>query len=715
MKRLYLAHLLALAPLLGAQESDSSFRPLVRSATFDVLAADQLEVRARATWEALGHSLAPPVLDELVRRYPTADTAAGAFALRLEGVRAKGTIPAYNAFLAVHSDRAASRGALGEVFALYREQHRLSGYLDFVRRYPGTPEAVVARLHAEALAFEFATKLDTLAAYDDFTLAFPEAAQVEGAMELARKRLLSIHEDRYEALRAELDDAALAAWVNRELRSLRFAYRDLWTAVQEPAPRPQTLEFLEREVLGYRPDSISPALRRQLAARTERIYYVVRWFEPYRTAEASDAIVAEAQHQELMAKLEEIRATLEANREAWIAALREELAATRATLRTGFDELVRQHRLDRRALATGFARVESSLGLLHDDLVAVRGDLRGLHATLTDVAGGIRETNARLGQLDERLVGMHKSLVALHRDMNQGFQAVEGRLVELDSTLRAGFERSQAIALAQLEVASASLDVQRAQLDVQSESLWVQHQTLDVAYEALDLQYASYDVQIESLNVQYDSVELQLETLNELSYGFERLDSTLYEGFGRLDTTLNVGFARLEDATWGAASQIAESNRSMLASVQSQRKRGGSFFKDTLGVVGAFAPGVGPILGSVAGSVVGDVLDKAVAGEPLDPLDLGRTAVTAGVAGKFQKVPIAGQLAGVAYDATVVETRQQHALAGRVFGAPPAASGWQERNASATTSDDFRAVRAALGQSVGVPATALGFAIERIF
>lgn len=689
------------APGDPGQQDGQGFRPIVTSGPIQVLAPEANAALAAEAWAAVTDRADPLLLDDFVRRFPESDEAVEAFSLRFQGVRAARSIAGYHRFIATYPRRAAVPVAIGELFALYRKQDRFSGYVDFVRRYPNTPEAVVARMHAEELAFELVTLLGTVEAYDGFLLAFPAAPQAQAAAELARKELLAQHRAAHAAKEAELSPSELEAWVNRTLRSMRFTYRDLWTAIEEDEPSPQTFEFLEREVLGYRPESITPELRLNLADRLERIYYVVRWMPAYRTAEASDSILAEVRHQELIAKLEEIRVTLIASRDEMVRVLREEMAATRETLRDGFDLLVEQHRLDRRTLERGVQRLQTSMEVLHRDLGLVQGELRDIHGTLADLDTGIRETNARLARLDRRLYEMHGSLVALHHDMNVGFDGVQQRIAVLNHDLNQGFARQHEIAYAQLDVAQASLWVQEAQLEVQTETMYLTEQLVDVQIESL---YAQY----ESINLQYDSIELQLETLNELQYGFETLDYTMQSGF-----------TRIEDATWGAASMVADSNRQMVASLQRQQRHesSGNFFESTLGTLGAFAPGVGPIVGSIGGAVIGDALDRAIAGESIDPLAMGRTAVVAGVGTRFgAKVPFAGDMAGLAYDAAVVERRGNYELAGQVFGhGARAQTAWRDLNEKASTAEDFVRVSQAMGASFGVNPQAIQFAVEKIF
>jgi hypothetical protein len=200
----------ALLPLLfvvslalpAAGQEAGSFRPLVTSDPIRVVSASEYAAEAKAAWEAIDDRTDEGALDRFIHRYADSDEATLAYAIRFERVRAAGSIERYNRFIEEHRLRLGTRVAMGEVFQLYRAEDRLSAYLDFIARYPGMPEAVAARLHGEQLAFQFATLLGTVEACDEFMLAFPEAAQIPAASELARKRLLAEHEAEYAAARS---------------------------------------------------------------------------------------------------------------------------------------------------------------------------------------------------------------------------------------------------------------------------------------------------------------------------------------------------------------------------------------------------------------------------------------------------------------------------------------------------------------------------------
>ena len=655
-----------MAPPEGQKGQGKAPEILVSGGGVSAVDSSKYAAEASEAWASVVDRSDARVLDAFTRVWPDSEPAAEAYSLRLELVRASRSIERYQDFILSHPRRLGTQLAIAELFELYRGEDRLSGYIDFLARYPNTVEAVVARAHAEQLAFTFATKVGTVDAYDGFLAAFPDAPQAESAASLARRRALEDHRAEFESAAASRDEAELERWVNRRLRSMRFDYRDLWTAISVEQPTAQVYEFLERSVLGRRPKEITDELRLGLARRMERIYYVVRWFEPYQTAEASDTIVAEARHQELIAKLEEIRLTLEERHDALVLSLREEMAATRGVLRNGFDELIREHRLDREAMESGFTRLESSMEVLHEDLGAIYGELRSIHRTLSDVAVGIQETNKRLGRLDERLAGMHRSLVSMHRDMNRGFEGVQQSVSRLNRDLNRGFDRQYAIAAAQLDVATQSLQVQK-------------------------------------------------ETLGAIHHGFERLDGTM-----------QAGFTRLEDATWGAASMVAESNAALAESFRAaapEEGGGGGFFQTALGKAGEFVPGVGPVLGTVAGEVVGRVVDQAIAGEEIDVLDLGKTAVTAGIGKKYgDRYPAAAGIAGKVYDTAVLERRASYERAGQALGqygreAVSVAENaqWRPMLETAHTPEQFSNVAAALGRAYGLPDDAVEFAALRIF
>jgi len=646
-----------LPALLLAQE------PNVSSGKLKIVGREPYEKEAEAAILALENPVDAKALDAYIARYPDSLGAGVAFAVRMSLLRGNPVAADYHRFIETYRDRTGSRLAIADVFVLYRRAHRLSAYLDFMRRYPSSPEASVARLHVHQLAFEFARRLDTAADYDGFVRMFPEAAQREAAEALAEERAVDEERARYEAARKEHGEKA-GAWVNRRLRNLVFEYRDLWSAATRPEPTRQVRRFVEENVLGGPFDPDDRAMRYYLARRVARLYAVVRAIEPYRLHEASDQILAEARHQELVEKLDQIRAELAKQEEETRTLLRREFAATRRTIEAGFERVVEEHRRDRKLLVAGFEALAAGLDRLHDDLVAVHGEIRGMRVQMDNIDKGIRQANALLGRLDRRLAVVNESLRRIHVDMNRGFSHVAGSIQAMHRDMNANFDRQAEIALRQLEVAQVSLDVQA--------------QTL----------------------------------------------YTVDRGFRQVDLTLRTGFTRLEDATWGAASQIARSNRQMAARLSRERTRkAGGGDRALLGAVlgtAATLAGAGPVLGPVVGDMAGQLVTSAASGEPFDPVAIGRTAVVAGAAARFKKIPGANRIAGAMFDRAVDQRRANYVRTADTFAARtgirrPEQPPWPEVAAGCETAAQFRELERRIAETYRTTPGVIEFCATRVY
>ncbi len=598
--------ILCLFLILGiatAQEPNVSIGGLkfVKSAEYEAAAA--------TAFKQLANPLDPDQLDGFIAKYPDSTRAGLAFAARASFLRASPLAGEYHRFILRYHDRVGSRLAISDVFVLYRRAHRLSAYVDFMRRYPAAPEAAVARLHVHQLAFELARALNTAADYDAYARMFPDAAHRTAAESLAEERAVEEELALYDEAKAK-DPDGIDVWVNKRLRNFVFESRDLWACATQPEPTRQALRYVEGEVLGAPFDPKSADTRHYLAQRVARIYTVVRSIEPYRMHAASDQILAETRHQELIAKLSEIRAELAKQRVEMQALLRQEFAETRRVIEAGFARLVEQHRLDRDQFAKGVHVLAAGLDRLHDDIVAVHGEIRGLRISVDNIDKGIREANARLARLDQQLSVVNANLRQINADLNYGFDRVSAGIEQMRRDMNDNFDRQAEISLQQLEVAEISLEVQ-------TETLY-----------------------------------------------------TVDRGFQQIDTTLRVGFTRMEEATWGAASRIVQSNRQMVSrlarrsSPKKRRKKGPNkeLLSAVLGTAATFA-GAGPILGPV----VGDMASQLITTGNVDPLSLGRTAISAAAGKKFAKIPGADRIAGAVFDSAIGQRQQGYAHTAQAF------------------------------------------------
>jgi hypothetical protein len=644
---------LACAACVWAQE------PNVTTGGLKLVKRQEYEKAATGALKQLESALDAEQLDRFIAKYPESTAAGVAFAARASYLRGVAVTDEHHRFIARYRDRIGSQLAIADVFRIYRKAHRLSAYLDFMRRYPAVPEAAVARLQVHQLAFELARELNTSADFDAFARMFPDAAHRPAAEALAEERAIEEERALYEAAKKK-DPEKVDAWVNKRLRNYVFESRDLWAAATQPEPTRQVRKYVEENVLGGPLDTKSAETRHYLAQRVARVYSIVRSIEPYRMHLASDQILAETRHQELITKLTEIQAELARQREDMQALLRQEFEETRRVIEVGFEALVKQHRLDRDVLVKGVRVLAAGMDRLHADLVAVHGEIRGLRISMNNVDQGIRQANAMLGRLDQQLSVVNANLRQINADLNYGFDRVSAGIENMRADMNANFDR-------QAEIAWRQLDVAHASLDVQTQTLY-----------------------------------------------------TVDRGFKQVDMTLRAGFTRMEDATWGAASQIVQSNRQMVSRLakSSRRKKRGvnkELLSAALGTAATFA-GAGPILGPVVGDMAGQLLTDGT----VDPLSLGKTAVSAAAGKRFAKIPGADRLAGAVFDSALGQRQKNYARTAQAFegrtgirrpNQPP----WPEVAAGCNTEQQFRELEQRIAQTYRTTPRVIGFCAKRIY
>jgi len=78
-----------------------------------------------------------------------------------------------------------SRLVVGRLYSLVEQENNISGYRWFMERYPEVKEARLALNAIHELAFADTESVDTLAAYNDFIIAYPFAPQVQKATDRA--------------------------------------------------------------------------------------------------------------------------------------------------------------------------------------------------------------------------------------------------------------------------------------------------------------------------------------------------------------------------------------------------------------------------------------------------------------------------------------------------------------------------------------------------
>ncbi|KOR31943.1 hypothetical protein TI05_10400 [Achromatium sp. WMS3] len=429
--------------------------------------ADIYTTKAQAAWQALPNALDPAYLDRFIAIYPQSAEAAVALTLRFNGVQTSSSIPEYHGFIALYGDTLAGEQALYEVFKLYQAQHTLAGYFDFLRRYPNAPQAPIAQMHIEALAFAIVTKLNQVAEYDAYIGSFPTAPQAKGAENLAKQLALQQQKTQLNLL---LDPIAKQLEKKRKLRKyietqyqqgeisdaeywefvalLDVSITDLMqsrsTFVEQHAAKLATrLEQLAERIERLQDEAKSnpTANKQQIAAKIatlglqfKRHKFILR-SEPFLATQAAGRVRKEERYKRLMQYLDQLQNTLITERERLIAVLREEFAATRKTLEAGFELLYKDNQIAQASLDQLVAKV----AILHDDLNKVNANLQRIHTSLTDVHTLIQQGNAHLAVLHEDLDQVYGQIVQITKDVGAGSARQQALLKTVATTTKQGF------------------------------------------------------------------------------------------------------------------------------------------------------------------------------------------------------------------------------------------------------------------------------------
>ena len=423
--------------------------------------SDNAALSAEQAWEALLNKADPVFLDHFIATYPESDEAKAAFTLRFNGVQTSRTIPHYHAFIEKYVDTLAAEQALYELFALYRQQNTLAGYFDFIKRYPNTSQAVIAKLHVEALAFELTTKLDTVEEYDSFIAMFPTAVQVLAAEKLAQKKFLEL-----ETIRLKNESDRLKHRLAEENQRMS----ELEARLETEPTLAEDFSFLEKQIeiqnsiTGLESDirhlketqanglatlmetEISLAEKaKSLQAQNhhwrivERYYYLLR-SDIYNKTVAQKRVRLEKRHQAILKNLEDIRQAIKDSNKSLIVALQSEFAKTRQVLRDGFKRL----HLDNKLINKSLQQLVASVEVLHQDIVEVNRNLVEIHQSLLDVRKTIAQSNQLLVGLHKDLGQIHGNLIRLNKDMNQGMEKQNALLRVAAKTVKQGFNQLHA-------------------------------------------------------------------------------------------------------------------------------------------------------------------------------------------------------------------------------------------------------------------------------
>ena len=557
---------------------------IVSSPTVEVVNETRYTQEAQAAWKNVVDKSNSRYLDQHIGQFPEADTARTAFSLRYELARNSQSIATYNEFIGRYPDRAATPQAVGEVWQLYRADNRLSGYLDFIRRYPQTPHAVVAKYHAQQLAFEYAADFDTVTDYDAFLDAFPDAPQLEIVRRRAIDRAKADEEAIYEAEKKQRKATEFEQWVVKRAHELAAQYINLKEVVNTDRPDPVYVEALVKEgKLPTGTTQVDDMLRRNLVLRMARIYYTLKIFPPYReNTEVLALIRDEQRHDEIIKQLDKINTTLEQNNTKLIDTLKQEFGQTREVLRQGFAALIEEHRITRQTLEAGFQRLEASMNQLHKDLVTIHGDLVAIHQTAQNIDANIRRANQYLARLDQGLDNVTQSLQSINRDMNTGFQVSANLTRNLTQEVSTGFQRQLAVSQQILVVNRDHLDTSRNILAVNKDQLNVSQGILHTSQLHLDVAEQNLTVNKEHLSVgranlavnrsQLEVAQVNLQTSQRLVEVAESHRDISKEQLGTAKSHLQIGQRQLQTAQDNLVTsrQILSTNREQLDAEKQQ-------------------------------------------------------------------------------------------------------------------------------------------------
>jgi hypothetical protein len=575
-------------------------------------------------------------LDHFIATFSQFDEAQVAFTLRFNGVQTSRSIPHYHAFLDKYAGTLAAEQALYELFELYRQQNTVAGYFDFIKRYPNTPQAVVAQLHIEALAFELTSQLNIVEEYEAFIDLFPQAIQVSAAEQLVQKKALVLETAYLETEQARLKNrlaqeqkvmAKLEARLKQAPEQLDEDFWEEFIAVQASITglindirhirenrANQLATLMEQAVSNAEAvlddKTLTEDERNRLVQYhwrvTQRYFYLLR-SELYRNTPAAKRVRLEERHQRLIDKLEEIRKTLIKSHDALIAALQDEFAKTRQTLRDGFARLHRDNVLMNQSLQ----QLVASVNVLHQDLEEVNQNLKKIHQGLTDVQATVAKTNAHLSLLHEDLDRVRSHLVQLNQDMNQGMATQKTLLRAVAGTVKNGFTQLHAdMEARQLQTAS-----------LHQEKLALANRQL---YANLRITKALEKTHQQSLKQRARQTEQLRQTIHSQGKAIVNAQSLTLKSVEHQTqiTVYNTEKLLASDRqTQGLISQQTQ-QFAKIAEQRSQSNSGGGFGGFLKGIVSTAANVFLPGSGIIAGALVGVVSD-VVQGKDIDEAFIG--------------------------------------------------------------------------------------------
>lgn len=122
---------------------------------------------------------------KLAEKYAKYDPDDQAYVTAWNAAREVDTVMVYQDFLSLRQPSPYNALAVHRIFELKQELDTIQGYLDFIKAFPNSVEAVAAMLRIHEIAFDRAKEADSPEVYDAFVKTFPEAKQAPQAIELA--------------------------------------------------------------------------------------------------------------------------------------------------------------------------------------------------------------------------------------------------------------------------------------------------------------------------------------------------------------------------------------------------------------------------------------------------------------------------------------------------------------------------------------------------
>ena len=444
---------------------------------------------SQQAWESLPNRLESRWLDQLPHLYPRTTEAVVAFTLRYRIVQGINTVSAYQNFIDTYPRTLAAQEAQYALLQFYGpdeqldRSQRLVGYLAFAFRYPNTPLALVAKASAEQVAFEEVVETNEVGEYEDFMQIFPNAPQVSAAEKLAREKAVEKERADIEAEIApfkqrkakyeyELQTLEQNSNIDDTQTNLTIAIQSLDAQIksaEEDRARELGTEFeIQAKEITSNPQH--PDIQEKLRV-SDRLAYIIQTVYPKRNA--TRRVRLEERHQEIIAKLEQIRQTIKAENTRLIEALQQEFAKTRQLIEAGFDQL---HR-DNRAAEKSLNALLDGVAQLHQTLQETNAELRGIKLEVKQVGEYVKRGNELLTVIHNDLGQIQGQLVKLNHDMNRNSQQEQGLLKGIAGNLDAGFDRLQ-----------GSFDAStKAIVNSQTQIRQAIHQQTDVIYKSTDL------------------------------------------------------------------------------------------------------------------------------------------------------------------------------------------------------------------------------------